>query len=143
MATTRKLYSAHGETHDMDTWAAKLGVHRTLLLRRLQNGEPPEEAFTARDRREDLAGTELWEGARDLPWDEDRVAQRMVDCWGAMTLVEVGEVMGWTRENVRQIEARAIRKLASTCGVEVREMLRTLEAMRSRREETWPEGCDA
>jgi hypothetical protein len=56
-------------------------------------------------------GVEAYPGARNLPWSEDWQAQAIVEERGALTLQEVAEIMGCTRERIRQIELQAMGKL--------------------------------
>lgn len=59
---------------------------------------------------------------RDLPWERHIEARRVVRAHPeGMTLEQIGEVLGLTRERVRQIEVTAVRKLkefASSQGCE-------------------------
>lgn len=55
----------------------------------------------------------------DAPYEEDFVAQVFVTMYpNGATLESVGAVFGVTRERIRQIEAKAIRKLKHTCDAE-------------------------
>lgn len=54
----------------------------------------------------------------DLEWEEHVECQKIVaEHPDGMTLEEVGEVLGVTRERVRQIESAALRKLRSGLGL--------------------------
>ena len=49
---------------------------------------------------------------KETPWEDDLVCQKLVrDNPDGMTLEQVGQVLGLTRERVRQIEEQALRKL--------------------------------
>jgi len=54
------------------------------------------------------------EGRVDLPFGEDHAAQHAVAVHGAMTHQQIAEVLGVSRQRVRQIEAEAVAKLART-----------------------------
>lgn len=54
----------------------------------------------------------------DLEWKDDKQAQKVVDeNPDGMTLEQVGNVLGVTRERVRQIEVIALRKLRNGIGL--------------------------
>jgi hypothetical protein len=56
----------------------------------------------------------MWPGISRLPWEEDEIAQSVVAAFpGGMTLEQVGLCFGVNRERVRQIESKALRKLAA------------------------------
>ena len=86
-------------------------------------------------------GAELWPGARDLPWDEDRTARELWDKHGPFTQGELGRFFGVSRQRIDQIEKRAMRtmefRLAAE-GVTV-EQFRELMTARAARERTEPE----
>ena len=51
------------------------------------------------------------------PWDvdpEQSCALDLVEAWGPMKLKDIGQVLNVTRERTRQIEEKAVRKLAQT-----------------------------
>jgi len=55
---------------------------------------------------------EPWPGFDTLAWADDALAQAVVaEHPDGMTLEEVGDLMGLTRERIRQIELTALRKL--------------------------------
>ncbi len=79
-------------------------------------------------------GSWSWEA---LTWERDPWAQEFVVSHpGGATLEEIGQVLGVTREAVRQIEERAIRKVCRTArlnGLSIRAALDALDELRDKR----------
>lgn len=102
------------------TWAElsrKLGVSEGALKWRHRHGKPLDTPYVAKGSRliadhPRRKHNEAYPGANDKPWEEDAVARRLVQELGPMTHATVAAVMGCDRERIRQIEARALRKLA-------------------------------
>ncbi len=65
----------------------------------------------ARHRGHGFARDPMWPGINDLPWDEDDIAWYMVATVGEMSLEQVGECFGCTKERARQIEVSAKKKV--------------------------------
>jgi hypothetical protein len=65
----------------------------------------------ARHRGHGFAKDPMWPGINDLPWDEDDAAWLMVASVGEMSLEQVGECFGCTKERARQIEVAAKKKI--------------------------------
>lgn len=131
-----KLIRAHGREQTYRQWAAELGVTEMAIRRRIADGMSADAAMVA-GRVGDLDKPEAWPGARDLPWDEDDRTWLLVEARGAMTLREIGEVMGLSRERVNQLEFAALRKLAKRLGGDVAGTIELLDSMRGER--TYPE----
>jgi DNA-directed RNA polymerase sigma subunit (sigma70/sigma32) len=75
-----------------------------------------------------------------LRWDDDEVAQQRLAERDAFTLEEIGRMLGLGRERVRQIEERALAKLARLMGGDkdkVVESLRALSQERDQRRSAW------
>jgi len=80
------------------------------------------------------------EGSRDfdpdLRWDRDPETRVLVDLWGEMTLQTVADLWDLSRERIRQLEERAIAKLAkrakanSKDAAAIRELLVACEQRR-------------
>lgn len=63
------------------------------------------------------------------PYLEDLPCRLLVHRFGPMTLDEIGQALGLTRERVRQIEAKALARLRAACernGVRVEDFLASL-----------------
>jgi len=137
MSRPSKLYTAHGETLTLPEWAKRYGVSTQTLGKRLHKGEPLERALRGPDdqgRQE--AGDEAWPGARDTPWEEDDRTWYLVATRGPMQFREIAKVQGCSPENIRQIEYRALKKLAGVLGAETADVLDLLQSLRS--EHTYP-----
>lgn len=145
-----RVIEAHGRALTIREWAAELGVHRKALDSRLSRYAP--EVALVRDfvgvgpgvggRQPHCRVREAYAGANDTPWENDAVAQASVEMRGAHTLDEIAEELGCSRELVRLLEQRALRKLAKVLRrdkSEVVAMLRQLDETRAKRETVWPE----
>jgi len=72
----------------------------------------------------------------DVPWDRDPETRVLVRLWGEMTLQQVGDLWDLSRERIRQLEERAIAKLARRAkanprdAAAIRELLATCEQRR-------------
>lgn len=131
-----RMVTAHGKTMSLTAWSRELGVAKATLSQRLRNGWSPDEAMLGgNQRRNGLAWrTELYDGARDLPWESDWIARLMVSEWGPMTVEEVSDVMGLSLPRIDQIEKQAFAKIADALGaVDTKAMLRLLDEMRTER----------
>lgn len=77
---------------------------------------------------------------------DDLVCRRFVRDFGAMSLQEVGDAMQVSRERVRQIEAKALRRLRQACKAEgwteeeVRDLLAYLDRLRPEHAEDKADG---
>lgn len=104
-----RLIEAFGRAQTLLEWSRETGVSRANLETRLRK-MPPEEALSYRRKAE---RNELWEGANDLPWCMDEVAQELTRLHGPFTLEELGVFFGIGKERVRQIEAVALGKFVA------------------------------
>jgi DNA-directed RNA polymerase specialized sigma subunit len=152
MPSPRKLLTAHGRSQTASEWQRELGLCRGRLYERLKSGMTLEEALTSdrfechvtrRYAQQTRPTTEAYAGARDLPWAEDRVAQRLVSECGPLSLEDIARIQGCSREYIRQIEERALRKLriqftGRALHGRVMELLAGMDEERSRRQQTWP-----
>ena len=126
----RRLLTHQGVTDSLSGWARRAGLRRDTIYLRLKRGWSLGEALetpSGRGRRAPRLRTPRKErtGAWAPPDDgvkKRRARVRFDDCAssqmfvnahpGGATLDEVGVFFGITRERVRQIEARALAKLA-------------------------------
>jgi hypothetical protein len=141
--------TAYGKTQTLRQWSEELGVRVETLEQRVRHGWDPEEAMTSGLRRGGTrAGVdygprfsrELYKGANTEPLCTDEIAQDIIASFAPMTHAEVGFVLGCTRENARQIEEKALRKLGlSPDSPRLRELLHARLEEAAEREQTWPE----
>lgn len=134
-----ELITARGKTQTIRQWSQELGVSAQSLRVRMSKGLTPDEAMVAH-RVAVGSGPEAWEGALDMPWEEDDRAWAMVALYGRMTHRQIGTLMGIVRQRVQQIEAGAFAKLGIDPGApNLRELLRERLAEGGEREQTWPD----
>jgi transcriptional regulator with XRE-family HTH domain len=133
-----RRYTARGETMTADEWAERLGVCSETLYSRLRAGMTPDEAMVRHVAR--AQRREMWPGAASLPFEDDAIAQLLVEGGNGWTQDEVGEFMGVSGERIRQIERGALDKIEQRLG---RDGVEELLAMaKQRREYTYPETLD-
>lgn len=139
----KKLILHDGEYRTVAELAVIAGCSEDKMLTRLRcmSFEAAMDYKSSRGRKPDRVRVEPWLGFSTLRYEHDRVAQRVCG-HGPYTLEEVGQMLGITRERVRQIEQQAIRKLARVMqsngvdGEELRSWLMELAGQRDAREVT-------
>jgi hypothetical protein len=111
---------AFGKTQTRGEWAREYGIHRNTLDTRLDRGLPLEQAVSipAHCKLANLEADAGHPGATS--WYKPRYEDDD-HCWyvvanhpEGLTLEQVGQLMGVTRERIRQIEAKIIRKVRKT-----------------------------
>jgi hypothetical protein len=121
--TTSVSLSWEGRTLSVTAWAADpavaaLGITVPVIYSRLRLGWPTSRILTqptAPRRENGYRRARQTSSIVDphLPWELDEAARDFVAKHpDGGTLHEVGEALGVTRERVRQIEEKALRKLA-------------------------------
>lgn len=83
----------------------------TTLEDRLASPVPDPESLAAEQQDDQLRRRLLREGMASLPRRERRILELRYLGEDGVTLREVGELMGLSRERVRQLESQALRKL--------------------------------
>lgn len=119
----RGKVEAFGEVLSIEAWSARTGIKAAVIRRRLKH-LAPEAALSLSDyahySTDALPGgpkSWTWDG---LSWERDPWAQQFVDEHpGGASLEEVGDAIGVTRERVRQIEEKAIRKLQRARAIQM------------------------
>ena len=101
-------------TYELRHWCDAFDVPIRTALRRVDAGWPLWEAVS--QPRQGWSDGSSGHGWRDgVPYEHDLRCQRFVrDHPGGATLEEVGAELGVTRERVRQIEGKALRRLHKT-----------------------------
>lgn len=128
LVTHDLVIEANGESRTHKAWAAHIGLTPNGLRARICAGMTPEEAVTRPRRRRAKnrpSGASLVEDL-DLPWEVSDQSWYIVARHPAgLTLEQVGEVFGLTRERIRQIEEKALKKLlrSPTRAAVLRELL--------------------
>jgi hypothetical protein len=111
----RRQLSAFGEVLSIAAWAEQVDISPRALRDRLKR-LPAEVALSLSPKAKygelpELGEPRSWSWSV-LQWEDDPWAQTFVEEHpGGATLEEVAEVLGVTRERVRQIESKALRKL--------------------------------
>jgi hypothetical protein len=135
--------AAFGQSKPLHVWSEESGISQNALYSRIfRRGWPAEVALSkptapTNPRKNRV---EEWPGASTLRWDDDEVAQQRLAERDAFTLEEIGRMLGLGRERVRQIEERALAKLARLMGGDkdkVVESLRALSQERDQRRSAW------
>jgi len=111
-ATADKI-TAFGRTLTIPEWSQRTGLGVRTIEQRIAHDWPVEQILTA-PKSTRMATVNGKERLVNLvtPWEEDD------RCWyvvahhpGGLTLRQIGDIVGLTRERVRQIEAMALHKL--------------------------------
>lgn len=131
------MVTAFGRTMPLQWWAHEYGISPRVIAKRLADGGwTSEQAVTCHRRAET---NELWPGANRLRYEDDRMMQLVVNELAPLTLEQIGLILGYNRERIRQIERDALAKLREAMGDEEREVLLGIIAERNATESLWDE----
>ena len=130
---TRTLEFSLRRTPTIDELATRMGMPPSKVISLLCIGPPPlpidelpldemiaidvRDAFVEPDPADVIDAAKLWAAVNgllsSLPHKDEKILRLRfgIDIVNAMTLEEIGQLHGITRERVRQIEAKAIRRL--------------------------------
>jgi hypothetical protein len=106
------IVASDGRRNTIAGWAEELGISYSGVRNRVRvHGCPTKKVRCNMSVTHHARSHEWWEGANDLPWARDSVAQRVVRGMGPMMYDEIGVCLGVSRPMVARIERSAIKKL--------------------------------